>query len=112
MKLSETQDNNAVSDLEWMKRHMTQGASTPERVFQQDEDGAPATATTTTDEAEVAQDKDPTTATILQTARLFLRNLPFSCTDAELYELFQPLGEIEQVGVMFFDSLDGAVRPG
>lgn len=110
VKLSETQDNDAVSDLEWMKRHMTQGASTPERVFQQDEDGAPATATTTTDKAEVPppQDKDPTTATILQTARLFLRNLPFSCTDAELYELFQPLGEIEQVSVLFA-SLDGTV---
>ena len=110
VKPSDDQDNDAVSDLEWMKRHMTQQASEPERVFQQDED----VALTTKDEAEapLSQDKDPTTETILQTARLFLRNLAFSCTDTELSELFQPFGEIEQVSVLFVDSLDGTVRPG
>lgn len=37
--------------------------------------------------------------TILQTARLFIRNLAFSCTEEELGDLFRPFGEIAQVGV-------------
>ena len=45
--------------------------------------------------------KDPTKETILQTSRLFVRNLAFSCTDAELAELFKPFGEISQVSVKF-----------
>ena len=96
---SDYQDNDAMSDLEWMKRHMTQRVSESEQIFQQDEDNLP----TTKDESEAppSQGKDPTTETILQTARLFLRNLAFSCTDTELYELFQPFGEIEQVSNIF-----------
>ncbi|KAF7335305.1 Multiple RNA-binding domain-containing protein 1 [Mycena sanguinolenta] len=43
--------------------------------------------------------KDPTTETILQTSRLFVRNLAFSCTDADILELFSPFGEISQVHI-------------
>ncbi|KAI6143210.1 hypothetical protein BKA82DRAFT_4183819 [Pisolithus tinctorius] len=96
--VSEVQNDAAddvVSDLEWMKRRMTNHIPEPEMVFQQDEDE---------DENKIEdpapqQDKDPTTETILQTGRLFLRNLAFSCTDAELQELFQSFGEIEQVHI-------------
>lgn len=49
--------------------------------------------------------KDPTKETILQTARLFVRNLAFSCTDADLLELFSPFGEISQVSSVFFVQL-------
>ena len=41
--------------------------------------------------------KDDTKETILQTSRLFVRNLSFSCTDEELADLFKPFGEISQV---------------
>ena len=32
-----------------------------------------------------------------------MRNLAFSCTDAELAELFKPFGEISQVSVKFLE---------
>lgn len=44
--------------------------------------------------------KDPTKETILQTSRLFVRNLAFSCTDADLVEFFSPFGEISQVSTL------------
>lgn len=42
---------------------------------------------------------DPIHATILQTSRLFLRNLSFACTEAELLDLFQAYGEVVQVSI-------------
>ncbi|KAL4077970.1 hypothetical protein J3A83DRAFT_4218429 [Scleroderma citrinum] len=104
VKSQDNRDNDAISDLEWMKRRMTQQVSEPE-VFQQDEDEDG----TARDEAEPPpmQDKDPMTETILQTARLFLRNLAFSCTDTELHELFRPFGEVEQVSFLFLYCLLG-----
>lgn len=50
---------------------------------------------------ESAEPHDTTKDTILQTSRLFVRNLAFSCTDEELAGLFRPFGEISQVGVFF-----------
>ena len=43
--------------------------------------------------------KDATREIILQTSRLFVRNLAFSCTDSDLLELFEPFGEISQVSI-------------
>jgi RNA recognition motif-containing protein len=47
--------------------------------------------------AEGNDDQDPAAATILQTSRLFLRNLTFTCTEDDLMELFKPFGEVSQV---------------
>ncbi|KAG6336749.1 hypothetical protein ID866_2354 [Astraeus odoratus] len=94
--------NNAISDLEWMKQRMRQQLSDPTKVFQQDEDDIENECEK--EDQTPPQDKDPTKETILQTARLFLRNLAFSCTETELYELFQQFGEIEQVHIPI-DSL-------
>ena len=44
-----------------------------------------------TDPQEVARQ------TILSTARLFVRNLTFSCTSEELQEVFGRFGQLEQV---------------
>jgi RNA recognition motif-containing protein len=44
--------------------------------------------------------EDPTKETILQTSRLFLRNLAFSCTDTDLLELCRPFGEVSQVSIL------------
>ncbi|KAI6118428.1 hypothetical protein F5141DRAFT_1194724 [Pisolithus sp. B1] len=85
--------DDSVSDLEWMKQRMTHQISQPEKVFQEDEDQDQNRI----EDAPRPQDEDPTKATILQTGRLFLRNLAFSCTDVELRELFQSFGEIDQV---------------
>ena len=84
-----------MSDLEWMKRHMTQRVSASEKVFHQDEDSASTTKGNL--EAPPSQAKDPTTETIVLTASLFFRNLAFLRTDTGLYEPFQPFGEIKQV---------------
>ena len=48
--------------------------------------------------------KDDAKETILQTSRLFVRNLSFSCTDEELADLFKPFGEISQVSFLSFLS--------
>ena len=48
-----------------------------------------------------AEEKDSTwartEATLLETGRLFLRNLPFTTTTDELEELCSPFGPIQQV---------------
>ncbi|RDB18321.1 Multiple RNA-binding domain-containing protein 1 [Hypsizygus marmoreus] len=96
-----------ISDVDWMTRRMTRTVDVVEKVFEQSDDEDeerktsdrsrnPETAQTTT---EPELPKDPTKETILQTARLFVRNLAFSCTDAELLELFRPFGEISQVHI-------------
>jgi RNA recognition motif-containing protein len=43
------------------------------------------------------EDIDSTEATILETSRLFVRNLTFSCTEQELQELFSKYGHVSQV---------------
>ena len=49
--------------------------------------------------------KDPTKETILQTSRLFLRNLAFTCTESDLMDLFKRFGEISQVShLLYFDE--------
>ncbi|KAF7296138.1 hypothetical protein MKEN_01429100 [Mycena kentingensis (nom. inval.)] len=89
-----------ISDLEWMRRRMTGNADKVEKPFEQSEDEdevVPAAALPTTQPEELPADSAK--ATILQTARLFIRNLAFSCTEQELQELFAPFGDISQVHI-------------
>lgn len=90
-----------LSDLDWMRRRMSNNADVVEKAFEQsddeDADPVPPPAPSPTAPAEPA--KDPTEETILQTSRLFVRNLAFSCTDADLLEFFSPFGEISQVHI-------------
>ncbi|KAG0699594.1 hypothetical protein DFH29DRAFT_935916 [Suillus ampliporus] len=88
------EDNEAVSDLEWMRRRMKVSDSPPDKVFEQSGDEHE-------DEHSAAPEEhqDLATKTIMQTSRLFLRNLAFSCTEAEIMELFQPFGEVAQVHI-------------
>ncbi|KAJ7771764.1 hypothetical protein B0H16DRAFT_1451806 [Mycena metata] len=95
-----------LSDLDWMKRRMSKNADVVEKAFEQsdDEDADPTASTSLAPAAPppvapVEPPKDPTTETILQTSRLFVRNLAFSCTDADLLEFFSPFGEISQVHI-------------
>ncbi|KAG1751710.1 hypothetical protein EDB19DRAFT_1673095 [Suillus lakei] len=92
--------NEAVSDLEWMRRRMNIVSDLPpDRVFEQSDDESDVNQSTV---PEVHQDS--ATKTIMQTSRLFLRNLAFSCTEAEIMELSQPFGEVAQVHIPI-DSL-------
>ncbi|OCH87831.1 hypothetical protein OBBRIDRAFT_795808 [Obba rivulosa] len=93
---------DAVSDMEWLQRHTRSTldeAPTTDKVFEQSDDDADEAE----DGSEVGDvdepDEDPVKATILQTGRLFLRNLAYACTEAELQELFSPYGEIAQVHI-------------
>ncbi|KAJ6536704.1 hypothetical protein DFH09DRAFT_1178549 [Mycena vulgaris] len=92
-----------LSDLDWMKRRMSKNADVVEKAFEQsdDEDAGPLPPSAPPPAIASAAEppKDPTKETILQTSRLFVRNLAFSCTDADLLEFFSPFGEISQVHI-------------
>ncbi|PBK88707.1 hypothetical protein ARMGADRAFT_1047355 [Armillaria gallica] len=93
-------NQEGLSDLDWMKRHLSKKVDEDEQVFEQSDDEEPALegeAPTTPALPEAL--KDPTEETILQTSRLFVRNLAFSCTDTELQDLFSGYGEISQVHI-------------
>lgn len=92
---------DGLSDMEWMKRRMKQdvedAGAASDKVFEQSDDEEQGV-----DAMDVQTEvKDLAKETILQTARLFVRNLPFSCTEAELRDLFQPFGEVSQVSRLF-----------
>ncbi|KAJ7462021.1 hypothetical protein FB451DRAFT_1043900 [Mycena latifolia] len=91
-----------LSDLDWMKRRMSKNADIVEKAFEQSDDedtGPPPPSAPSPEVAEADAPKDPTKETILQTSRLFVRNLAFSCTDSDLLEFFSPFGEISQVHI-------------
>lgn len=102
----------ALSDLDWMKSRVSTALDSTERAFEQSDDEEngkqreqvrphkstlAAPYTFLQPETVVSQPKDPVRETILQTARLFARNLAYSCTEDELRELFEPFGKLEQV---------------
>ncbi|KAG5643857.1 hypothetical protein DXG03_009541 [Asterophora parasitica] len=96
--------DETISDLDWMKQRMSKQVDVVEKVFEQsDDEDAPAEVSTTTQNEQPQPQPEPpvnpTIDTILQTARLFIRNLAFSCTDVDLLELFQPYGDISQVHI-------------
>jgi multiple RNA-binding domain-containing protein 1 len=106
------QKDGEISDLDWMRRHMAKNvdselASGEKELDKSDEKPVEVVLITflfaysitcgqsSSDEAP----KDSTKDTILQTSRLFLRNLAFSCSDADLLELFKPFGDVSQVRI-------------
>ncbi|KNZ77947.1 Multiple RNA-binding domain-containing protein 1 [Termitomyces sp. J132] len=93
--------DETISDLEWMKRRMGSTVDEVDKVFEQsDDEDEPSKAMKPEEQAEEPeQPKDPTIETILETSRLFVRNLAFSCTDADLAELFSPFGDLTQVHI-------------
>jgi multiple RNA-binding domain-containing protein 1 len=81
-----------LTDMEWMLQRMKEGvvdADSPEKVFEQSDSEE--------ESQRVSEEKNPTEETILRTARLFVRNLTFTCTEEELRPLFQPFGTVSQV---------------
>ncbi|KAH9990870.1 hypothetical protein BJV77DRAFT_1060893 [Russula vinacea] len=83
-----------LTDLEWMRQRMRGGigdVDSLEKPFEQSGSGEEV--------HEVAEEKDPTEESILRTARLFVRNLTFTCTEEELRPLFQPFGVVSQIHI-------------
>ncbi|ESK91484.1 pre-rrna processing protein [Moniliophthora roreri MCA 2997] len=89
-----------LSDLDWMRRRMTGNIDEVEKAFEQsdDEDGSTGRENESIP-VEPKEPKDPTKETILQTGRLFVRNLTFSCSEEDLREMFSPHGQISQVHI-------------
>ena len=75
---------------------MSKNVDVVEKAFEQSDDEAEE------EPSALPVEKDDTKETILQTSRLFVRNLSFSCTDEELADLFKPFGEISQVSFLSF----------
>ncbi|EJT97112.1 hypothetical protein DACRYDRAFT_72431 [Dacryopinax primogenitus] len=94
-----------LSDMEWMRRRMTKtlDADAEWKGFEQsdDEDGAAdqpnSGAIGVQEQSSKEAERHQTAETILSTGRLFLRNLAYTCTSAELQEHFSRFGEIQQV---------------
>ena len=81
-----------LTDMEWMRQRMRGGlgdADSSERVFEQSDSEE--------EDQEVSDEEDPNKETIRRTARLFVRNLTFTCTAEELRRLFEQFGVISQV---------------
>ncbi|CAA7263983.1 unnamed protein product [Cyclocybe aegerita] len=94
------QPQGELSDLEWMRQRMSKAVDEKEQVFEQSDDDEPQLKASSTEPApEPGTSKDPTKETILETSRLFVRNLSFACTNEELADLFKPFGEISQVHI-------------
>ncbi|KAH9887035.1 hypothetical protein C8Q73DRAFT_748774 [Cubamyces lactineus] len=94
---------DAVSDLDWLKRHTKttlDDLEAPGRVFEQSDDED----TQDVNHQDEQEPLDATKATILQTSRLFLRNLAFTCTEDDLRQLFQAHGEVSQVHLVLDPS--------
>lgn len=119
----EPANQDGLSDLDWMRRHISKAVdqAVPDKAFEQSDDEGDVTPqvcltirrftslTMIFQDANHAENvseepKDPTTETILQTSRLFVRNLTFSCTEDELTELFSPYGNIAQVNTTTFST--------
>ena len=97
-----TQDTNGLSDLEWMKQRTSKNVDILEKAFQQSDDEGEHDEGGQDEGGQDEGRQDDTKETILQTSRLFVRNLAFSCTDEELADLFKPFGEITQVSFLSF----------
>ncbi|KAJ3863372.1 hypothetical protein EV359DRAFT_73647 [Lentinula novae-zelandiae] len=71
-----------LSDMEWMRRRMTETTHTAEQ-----------------DIKISVRDANSVREAIFQTSRLFVRNLAFSCSDTDLTTLFGKFGELSQVHI-------------
>ncbi|KAF8259088.1 hypothetical protein EI94DRAFT_1774016 [Lactarius quietus] len=92
--LQDPQIQQGLTDMEWMRQRMKgriEDAADSEKVFEQSDSEDQA--------EEILDDEDPTVKTILHTARLFVRNLTFTCTEDELRGLFQPFGVVSQIHI-------------
>ncbi|KAJ3876729.1 hypothetical protein F5051DRAFT_466760 [Lentinula edodes] len=76
-----------LSDMEWMRRRMTETTDTAEQGIKSE---VPV---------RIEEPREPVQEAILQTSRLFVRNLAFSCSDSDLTTLFGKFGELSQVHI-------------
>ncbi|KAF9971065.1 hypothetical protein BGZ73_006026 [Actinomortierella ambigua] len=108
-------NNDEVSDLDWLRSRMKPAASEEQQEQSKDEDGdeemeedekkkaeEPATTTTPSNPVTVhivsAEDEaEATRNAIADTGRLFVRNLPYGCTEDDLRALFEKFGPLSEI---------------
>ncbi|KAJ4465340.1 RNA-binding domain-containing protein [Lentinula lateritia] len=76
-----------LSDMEWMRRRMTETTDTAEQDIKLEMP------------VKIEEPRDSVREAIFQTSRLFVRNLAFSCSDTDLTTLFGKFGELSQVHI-------------
>lgn len=105
--------DEALSDLEYMRRrmrHKVAGGDEPPKVFEQsdsedseaedeaeDVEEAPAAERRRAQLEEEQRRDEENVDTIMESGRLFVRNLPYSATEDELESFFTTYGPVEQV---------------
>jgi len=101
-------NDDSISDLEWMRRRMAASVLDSSASRPDDEVIAEAPGNGIADDTSPAASKDPgvtdaeTVEELLrESPRLYLRNLPYSCTVADLEEAFSPFGQVVQVIITF-----------
>lgn len=103
---TESADNGeAISDLEWMRRRMASSALDSETAprdsirLDQDEDVTMPIADSKppVEDADTGPSEDSVAELLKESPRLYLRNLAYSCTTADLEEAFTSFGPIVQV---------------
>ncbi|KAJ3505825.1 hypothetical protein NMY22_g17442 [Coprinellus aureogranulatus] len=85
-----------ISDMDWLKQRVSSNVDkvVEEKAFEQsDDEDDTKDRQMEVEQPKAEERKDPVKETILQTSRLFVRNLTFSCTEEELSEHFRPYGE-------------------
>ncbi|PWN52563.1 RNA-binding domain-containing protein [Violaceomyces palustris] len=118
----EAVNDDGLTDLEYMRRRMRRrvGAEEEERekAFEQSEDEQDASSSSSEDEDDEddvealkalekakaqqeaqAKKEQETVDAIMETGRLFIRNLPFSATEEEIESFFSSFGHVSQVHI-------------
>ncbi|KAI9291291.1 RNA-binding domain-containing protein [Neoconidiobolus thromboides FSU 785] len=96
-------DNN-VSDMDYLKARMKQNVSDEKEIDDNNEKEEPKQGlkdeleekTEKTEETEIKEELSPE-AQILDNGRLFVRNLPYTCTEDDLRKLFEKHGPLSEV---------------
>ncbi|ORY86005.1 hypothetical protein BCR35DRAFT_302638 [Leucosporidium creatinivorum] len=107
-------EDESLTDLEYMARRMKRsledaaGDDEDTPTWEQDEEDRPAEVEGTGSEPEPVDELNSTHRLLLDTARLFLRNLAFTITEADLRALLEPFGELHQIHI----PMDPATQSG
>lgn len=102
---------STMSDLDWMRARMKKSLDEPpvEKAFVQDdsdmEDVDPPPPTSKSLEPTSGVAVEDSSRPVMQTRRLFLRNLAYVCTEDEIRAEFSRFGTIEQVRSVFLHPL-------
>ncbi|KAJ2546757.1 Multiple RNA-binding domain-containing protein 1 [Coemansia sp. RSA 1933] len=112
---SEKQGAAPVSDMEWLRMHMTSKAEGDEIVDSEDEDNEPNGSDDNAEKAETNTDTKPSVVPPVQerpdpvaavaaaisqiqdTGRLFVRNLPYLATEEDIRSAFEKFGPLSEV---------------